>query len=312
MLNRNYFIALFVFLLVLQGCVAVQSFPTVARAGDTVTLAVGSPDGMTKANTTAQYVPNSDSANPINLPIRAIVRIRPDNTSFVGTFHFSASYISANESHSPWLSIIILDLPSGLPVGAGKVNVTTSAVFNFVTNVNEIPISLEIIDGVGVRNPFSYMSNFGQSGGDLTYVEPMKQLVVRTPKVPFNSPFYNNRYGAVEIKLNAVIQRFGGGSGVVSDFYFRVVQDDMYMANAKSQTNMNWSRTGDEFTVNFTSPVGMGFFEPRFSIVANTLNGYEVAASPLPSLTSVTYYDLNGNVVLTDSPTVSDFTIDLE
>jgi len=299
-------------IILLQGCVAIQSFPTVARAGDTVTLAVGSPDGMTKANTTAQYVSDSDSANPINLPIRAIVRIRPDNTSFVGTFHFSASYISANESHSPWLSIIILDLPSGLPVGTGKVNVTTSAVFNFVTNVNEIPISLEVIDGVGARNPFSYMSNFGQSAGDLTHIEPMKQLVVRTPKVSQNSPFYNNRYGAVEIKLNAIVQKIGGGTGVVSDFYFRVVQDDMYMANTRSQTSMSWSRTGDEFTVNFTSPVGMGFFEPRFSIIANTLTGYEVAASPQPSLTSVTYYDLNGNVVFTDTPTVSDFTIDLE
>ena len=49
--------------LFISGCVAMQPFPNIARSGDTVLVAVGSPDGMTKLNTTALYVP--DDAAPV-------------------------------------------------------------------------------------------------------------------------------------------------------------------------------------------------------------------------------------------------------
>ena len=43
-------LALLLAFIYLQGCLAVQSFPTAARAGDTVTLAIGSLEGANKNN----------------------------------------------------------------------------------------------------------------------------------------------------------------------------------------------------------------------------------------------------------------------
>lgn len=83
MQSRIYILSLIILFFLLQGCVALNSFPKLARSGGTITLAVGSPDYMTKSNTTVQYISNSDLDNPINLPIRAILKLRPDNTSFL-------------------------------------------------------------------------------------------------------------------------------------------------------------------------------------------------------------------------------------
>jgi len=77
--SRGSVVLVFVSLLLLQGCVALQSFPMVARSGDTITLAVGSVEGMTKANTSLIYKPSTGA--PITfLPssLRAIVPIYPD------------------------------------------------------------------------------------------------------------------------------------------------------------------------------------------------------------------------------------------
>jgi len=74
--------ALFLLLIVsvvFSGCTMVSPFPLVARSGDTITLAVGSADGMNKSNTTVEFT-GSDGI-PINIPERQILKIYPDKTS---------------------------------------------------------------------------------------------------------------------------------------------------------------------------------------------------------------------------------------
>jgi len=174
MFVRAYALLLFLTMLVLQGCVSVQSFPNVARSSDTITLAVGSPDNMTKSNTTAEYVSDSDPSTHINLPIRSIIKIRPDNTSFLANFHFAASFIAPNSSHSPWLSVIAIDLPSNLPVGPGVVNITTGGTYGIGADVNSVPIAMEIVEGTGSASTFTYDAGFGsQTPGDLSLLEPL-------------------------------------------------------------------------------------------------------------------------------------------
>ena len=71
-------------LAVLNGCVALQPFPMAGQAGDTITLAVGSADGMNSSNTTVEFFPfgtnpNTDPGIPV--PVREIVKMYPDKTS---------------------------------------------------------------------------------------------------------------------------------------------------------------------------------------------------------------------------------------
>jgi len=305
-----YFVFFIAALLILQGCVAVRSFPTIARGGDTITLAVGSPDNMTRANTTAQFVSDLDLI-PVDLTIRSIIRLRPDNTSWVANFgNLSLGNMERLSGHSAWLSVIVIDLPQGLSLGPGVININSGGVYTF-NGINTRPINIEILAGSGAPNPFVYYTESGPTSkapGNLSNLEPLTQVVVRPPNIGsgWSTVVF---YGAAEIKLNVPVQKVGGGDVVLSDI--RVVQDDMHFFNALHQTGMIWSKSGDEITVITTSPTGsMRYYETRFSVLLKP--GNEFITIPGSSLTSVTYYDANGNVVTTDTPTVNDFTVAIE
>ena len=94
-INRKFTVLAAIILLLNTGCTALQSFPGAARGGDTVALAIGSPDGMDRTNTTAvyvsqsdpNYVPTSDPDYPgvgttqHALPIRSIFKLYADKSS---------------------------------------------------------------------------------------------------------------------------------------------------------------------------------------------------------------------------------------
>lgn len=293
----------------LQGCVAVQTFPTVARAGDTITLAVGSPDGMTKANTTAKFVSTS-LVNSVNLPIRSIIKLRADNTSFVGAFDASTDYLGSQSSHSPWLSIIVIDLPVGLPIGAANINVTTQGTYSVGANVNTTPIGIEILSGTGSPNPFNYTtSGTGVDAGDLSDLESMPQVIVRPPLLSVFGGTTFAFVGAV-IKVTAP-SRIKTTGLQIPDSDIRVIADDMSIQNSGKQMQMFWARTGDEFTVNFVNKGGASYVQTRFSIVLYPDTNYEFLPGMTPVITSVTYYDKDGNV-LSGLPSASNYSAKLE
>ena len=295
-----YLFILFAFLL--QGCVVTQSFPTVARGGDTITLAVGSPDGMNKSNTTAEFVSDVDGS-VVALPIRSIIRLRPDQTSKLALFDFIVDAQDYYTGHSQWVSVIVIDLPDGLTIGTGIINIDSSASYgNLPVGVNDIPVSIEIINGTGIRNDFTYNNNFGHVGpGNLSSLEALPQAVMRPP--------FLTQYvflAAAEIKVNVPV-------GSIPNQYIRVVADDFYTKNSQDQVQMNWSRNGDVFTVNFISPTAS--MEPkqlRFSIVLRPGNTF--LTSPAPSVVSTKLYDVNGErtEIFNGVPDVDFFTIGIE
>jgi len=282
---RSPHLFFFFFIFILHGCVATQSFPTVARSGDTVTLAVGSPDGMTKSNTTVHFVSEVDSS-VTPLMIRSIIRIRPDQTSNAALFN---AFLNAEDyftGHSQWMSIIVIDLPEDLTIGDGHIHIETSASYGYLpVGINDIPISIEIIEGTGKRNEFNYNNNFGGIGpGNLTDLESLPQVVLRPPLIQSTTLI-----AAAEIKVNIPV-------GAVPDRAIRIVNDDFYTKNYQDQLQMSWSRSGDEFTVNFVSPTGS--MEPkqlRFSVVLRPGNNF--LSQKTPSIESVTLYDESGGMI---------------
>lgn len=312
MFLKNKFIYLLLGgLVLLQGCVALQSFPTVARAGDTIALSVGSPGGMTKTNTTATYV--TEQGILVDLPIRAIIRLRPDQTSATALFDFIVDAEDSYTGHSQWLSVIVIDLPppSVLPVGLGHINIISSASYGEITNgINDIPIDLEIIAGTGTPNYFKYDNGFGvTSVGDLSDLEALPQVVIQPPDVDVDEDV---NFAAAEIKVNVPTIETSTGSSTPLHA-IRVVADDFYTKNSSDQVQMNWSKNGDEFTINFISPQAkMEAVQLRFSIVLKP--GYVFLQDPLAHLVSVNIYDINGNLTALDQ-TVPDrdlFTVKYE
>ena len=290
----------------LSGCVALNAFPGAARSGDTITLAVGSADGMKKTNTTATYVSDVDGSSVV-LPIRAIVRLRPDQTSstalFDGTLDTQVNYTG----HAPWLSVIVIDLPVGLTVGLGQIDIVSSASYGTLTKgINDIPVKLEIIAGIGEPNYFWYDNGFGGiSGGSLGDLEALPQVVIQPP-------IQQVSFGAAEIKVNVPTLNPNTGLPVPTQA-IRVVADDFYTRNARDQVQMNWSRNGDEFAINFISPKAqMRPMQLRFSIVVDPPNTFVTV--PGPGLVSVKLYDIDGNPITLGEPVpdVDLFTIGLQ
>lgn len=291
MFLKNKFIYLFLLsgLILLNGCVAIQSFPTVARSGDTITLVVGSPDGMTKTNTTATFVSDVDSS-VVDLPIRTIIRLRPDQTSYLALYDGLVDAQDYYTGHSQWLSVIVIDLPDTMTVGSGHIDVDSSASYGGLpVGINDIPISLEILEGTGVRNDFTYNNNFGGiQTGALGKLQALPQVVFKSLAAQNEEDF-----AAAEIKVDVPMES-------VPTRVIRVVADDFYTRNAQDQVQMSWSRSEDEFTVNFISPTGsMNLKQLRFSVVISPGNFF--LADPGPNINSIKIYDVDGELMFIEA-----------
>ncbi len=263
-----------------------RSFPTAARSGDTVTLAVGSLDGMNKNNTTATFVSDVD-ASSTDLAIRAVIRLRPDQTSTSALFDPFLNAEDYYTGHSQWLAVIVIDLPAGLTVGAGHIGVQTTADTGaFAYNINDIPVALEIIDGIAAPNQFSYNAGFDptrSAPGNLSSLEALPQVVFKSLDATSGV-----RFSAAEIKVNIPTQN-------VTTPEFRVVADDFYTKDAQDQLQMSWTKDGDDFIVNFICPKGgIETKQLRFSVVTQV---DKFVTEPGSVITSVELYNVNGESV---------------
>ena len=109
-----------------------QTFPGVVRAGDTVTFAIGSLDGLNRSNITVEYYPDSDPANPVDLTrfVRSVMKVYPDKTSqayWDVTSGYGLETLTSQTSlsgHGPWQSVVVVDLPLTLPSGTGIFRIT--------------------------------------------------------------------------------------------------------------------------------------------------------------------------------------------
>lgn len=292
------------------GCTTIQPLPLAARAGDTIMLSVGSPEGMTTENTTVTFVSAADPANPIDVTagIRSISKIYPDKTSaaWLTTLAPLVPYVSG---HGPWLMVMVLDLPPTLPAGPGEFHVATTSEVVYpvgLAHVNEVPIGFEILPGTGVSHQFTYRpwteTPNTNLPGSLPDLAPLPQVAI-SPELPLWSDFQNQAFGAVEIKLNVPVRTTTGA--VMPTASIAVVQDDQ-PANIAAQVQMAWSRSGDDFTIHFISPTGtMRYYQASCSIVAMVQSTDAATVFPTqPVLTSVRYFDVNGVVTMGPSPSL--------
>jgi hypothetical protein len=260
---------------------------------------------MTRSNTTAQYV--VDGEDPIDLDIRSIFKIYPDQTSEAWLANGLTDLAVNDALHGAWLTVMAVDLPDSLLPGTGNIVIGTSAVIgSLATPIDGLAIPIEILPGTGAASQFPYDVSSSVRTGDLLDLEPLKQVVVRPPVGSADT------YGAVEVKLNVPLINIDGTEA--SDSGFGVVVDDMGLTNVRSQLQASWARNGDEITVMFLSPTGaMHAWEARFSVVIfeqpRVLLGMPGTIidtnKPPPSLVSIRYFDIDGAESSGPSPMVT-------
>ncbi len=293
---------------VFSGCAATNPLPMAARAGDTITLAVGSAEGMTTNNTTVTFTPVDTTIAPSTLPIKNIFNVYPDREATdywtgVGTGSGWLQFATGGAEHSPWLTVVVIDLPSGLMNGGsgdGIITVATAATYGTEPgyDINGKQIYFTVLPGVGQSHPLQY-SVFSSMPGNLHKLEKAHRIVVSA-----NSDDAVTLFGAVELRLQFGAD--GPGSGPQKKNFYVVPEDLQF--KTKSMRQVSWSvQEGNVLLVTFLSPIGaLVPTELQFSIIpSNTV----AVSSPMPatfpndpSLISATYYDVDGNVI--SGPTV--------
>ncbi|MDH5570652.1 MAG: hypothetical protein OEY89_02740 [Gammaproteobacteria bacterium] len=282
-------------LLIASGCTALQPFPNVARSGDTVALAIGSPDDMSRANTTATFTSDVDGV-PIDITsnIRSIFKLFADPASRIYNPNNITATLVESSKHTPWITIAVIDLPLGLQVGAGNIEFNTSAVYPDIgSHINDLQLPIEIIAGTGSSNSFDYELGKGASvSGSLTQLEPQARAVFG-PTIP-SAACPCPTYAAIEVKV-AIPTLEGTIPAEV-----RVIPDDLTMLTQSSRNMLHGvSSDGQELTVSFLSPTGsLEYYEAQFSVVQKMTG--------TPTINSIKYFDLNGNEV---TGPVSDYTV---
>jgi len=163
------FLSTFLFL---QGCTSVNTFPTIARAGDTVSIMVGGTEKARK-DTIAVTLTDVNSTTwdlqSLGL-VRSVFNLRTDGRA--EGLHYSPyldSYISWFKGHEPVQTVLVADLPTGVPAGDAYLTIDTGVDDNSSGIFNPFTVNLEIIAGIGGSDDFRR-----QGGGavDFARLEP--------------------------------------------------------------------------------------------------------------------------------------------
>ena len=285
----------------LHGCTALQPFPNFARGGDTISLAVGSPSDMTRANTTATFTSDIDGI-PIDITanIRSIFKLYADPASKVYEFTEVTDDLVESSKHSPWITIVAVDLPQGLTVGAGKIQFNTTATYPAIgSHINDLQIPVEIIDGTGSPNSFTYEFGVGsQTTSALTILES-QPVAVFAPAIPSTACPCPD-YAAIEVTATIPTS-----VGELDPTFIKVIAEDLTV-NTKSSRNFIQGSNGQDLTVIFTSNTEkLKYYEAQFSVALHSALSF----SGTPTINSVRYFDINGNEV---AGPVADYSVSLK
>ena len=309
---------------ILHGCVAVQTFPTVARAGDTTSLAIGSLEGANKNNLTIYFESDTNPGVQVDITasIRSVFKLYPDKTSNANLAlqSFSGhSTLTMWSAHELWQTVVALDLPSDLAVGTGNITVISGAGVVGVNNakkVDDVLIDIEILPEInGAPATFEYFDNNTNPSqpGNLAELEPRQQILVRVPK---RSGIYQNTvtygYAAAEYLIRVPMVQAYVPETPVPDEAISVINHENYFdygqstnydgstVGTASQKQMFWKKEGENVRVSFVSPKGL--LSPdliRFSIVPSNPGLFNFSGTGLCEILSITYYDENGDVAST-------------
>lgn len=290
--SRYTLLFIIISLFYLQGCAGVNTFPTIARAGDTVSIMVG---GSEKARKATSNVTLTDANSVVwDLQalglVRSVFNLRADGKSY--GMHYS-SYLNIfapwSKDHESMQTVLVVDLPDSLPVGDATIsfNLNTDDDSSGIDGANTI--NLEVISGAGSSDEFLWGEfNVGIVSADLEKLEPAPHA-----KISFGT-------GGDLI----------GAASLIVDFDETVVNPDdinVYVpestvrgsytetgAFGKTQRMVYWHHDGQKMFIDIVAPQEI---EIRY------LKLYLVHPKGLSglvnfSLSSATTYDVNGSEVI--------------
>lgn len=288
-------------LLTLHGCAGVNTFPTVARTGDTISVMIGASEKARKQTTLVTLTDINGTVWDLQALglVRSVFNLRADALA-EGT-HYSSylnNFYSWNSGHEAVQTVLVVDIPSGASAGDAFLTVDT-LVSDDSSGINSpYNIGLELIPGVGASDGFLRKSvSSGYLSVDFSQLE--------------QAP-----HAKIDFGINAGIEI--GAASLVIDFDETVLNSDdinIYVPEStirgsvvsagkfgKTQRMVYWRQNGSQLYIDIIAPQGIDHtYLKVYMIHPRAIN-----ASPNFAMVSSTIYDVNGNkVVLT--PTLEYF-----
>jgi len=277
----------------LHGCAGVRTFPSVARAGDTVTMMAGGSERAT-TETVAVTLTSAATGQVWDLQalglVRSVFNVRPDGTS-VGTLYgpYFHTFWPWVVGHEPVQTVLVTDLPNDVPVGLATVEVNLNT-DDSSGGGSVMALSLEVVPGTGHSDSLEYVDMLtGPTPADLPSLEAAPRA-----KITFGRGWSTLRLGAASL---------------VVDFDETVVDpSDLFVYVPESTVRGTWSTTGpfgatqrmvywhqdgQRLYLDVAAPQGLA---PQY-LQAYVVYPPTVTGNPALQLVSATVWDVDGNVI---------------
>lgn len=289
--------------LLLSACTSVNTFPNIARPGDTFSFMVGGSAQARKENISITLTDAGGQVFDLQAlgRVRSVFNLRADGRA-VGQ-HYSPyldSYISWAFGHEPLQTVMVADLPSNAAPGQATLTVTLNGITDNSSGTGTGPftVSLEIIPGSGVAEQFLHPTLNATPPVDFPQLETAPNALVT---------FGTNSYAPI------------GAASLVINFDETVVNPtdlNLYVpestvrgdysnpgAFGKTQRMVYWHRDGQNLYVDIIAPQGI---DPRY-LQFYVVHPQGLAGSPAFSILSAQVYGTDGSPidvtpVLTYSP----------
>lgn len=287
-------------LAVLTGCTSVNTFPGIARPGDTISLMIGGSENARKDNVSVSFMDAGGQnwdLKALGL-VRSVFNLRTEGRAYGQHYSpFLDSYISWAFGHEPLQTVLLTDLPKGVALGQGYLTISLNGSNDNSSGVSSpFNVGLEIISGKGSSFQFMRSTSSGEVAADFSKLEPAPNA-----KVTFVS-------GTTPIGAVSMVIDFNETVVNPSDLNIYVPESEVRGsftnpgAFGKTQRMVYWHQDGQKLYVDIIAPQGI---EPRY-LQFFVVHPRGLSGSPAFSIVSSQVYDTSGNVI-TLTPTLTYF-----
>lgn len=274
----------------LQACTSVNTFPMIARAGDTVSVMVGGSEQARKTTISASLQDaNGQTWDLKSLGlIRSVFELRTDGRAYGA--HYSPyldSYMPWSSGHEPVQTVLVTNLPPSAAPGAATLTISLNATDNSSGIADPFTVNLEIIPGTGSPDKFMrYQSGSNPLSADFGRLEPAPHA-----KISFAS---GTIVGAASLKVSfnsAVLN--GNDINVYSPE--STVRGNFLNTGAfgATQRMIYWHQDGQNLYLDIVAPQGIdGRYLQLYVVHPKGLSGL-----PNFTLTSASLYGTDGALI---------------
>jgi len=291
--SRIRLLVLYIFgVLVIQGCTAVASFPTVARAGDTVSVMVGGTERARKEtiSVTLTDVNSQDWDLQALGSVRSVFNLRADGRA-EGS-HYSSyldSFISWSEGHEPVQTVLVVNIPAGVPAGDAYLTVNPFVNDDSSGITSPYTINVEIIPGIGSNDDLLRQNASGPNlAVDFTKLEP--------------APHAKIDFGITDgVTIGAVSLVVDFDESVVSPDDINVYFPESNVRGSfvstgsfgETQRMIYWRQDGQQLYIDVVAPQGI----KQAYLMMYLMHPRGLSASPNFNIISSKIYDVNGSEI---------------